>query len=116
MGFSLCWLAVKGKPPQAARDVLGFQLTTERESIPESPISAVEMPNGWYLIVCQHTERVASDEMLQTLSAGCELVTCFVEEHVMVCSAAGWMDGKQLWAVTHDAQINRRHLEVIGEP
>lgn len=116
MGFSLSWLAVKGKPPQEVREVLGFRPTGKRESIPEAPISAVEMPSGWYLIVCQHTECVASDALLQNLSAGCELVTGFVEEHVMACSATGWKDGKKLWAVTHDSQIDRQHLEVIGEP
>lgn len=116
MGYSLCWLAIKGKPPQVVREVLGFHPTGERESISESPISAVEMPNGWYVIVCDHVEHVATDAMLQQLSAGCEIVTCFIEEHVMVSAATGWGDGKQLWAVTHDSQKDRRHLDVKGQP
>ncbi len=117
MGYSLSWLAVRGKPPQAVRDELGFRLTGKREEIPESAISAVEMPNGWYLIVADHQEHVGSDAALQRLSSGgCELVTCFVEEHVMVSQATGWSDGQMKWSVTHDAQKDRKHLEVQGEP
>jgi hypothetical protein len=42
--------------------------------------------------------------MLQKLSAGCEIVTGDVEEHVMVSVATGWMDGQKLWSVVHDGQ------------
>lgn len=117
MGYSLSWLAVKGKPPQSVRDELAFRPTGKREEIPESELSAVEMPSGWYLIVSDHTEQVCSDDTLQRLSSsGCQLVTCFVEEHVMFSRATGWHDGKMIWSVTHDAQKDRKHLEVQGEP
>jgi len=90
MGYSLSWLAVKGKLPQAIRDELSFRMTDEREEIPESDLTAVEMPSGWYLIVSNHSEQVVSDAAMQRLSSsGRELVTCFVEEHVMVSRA--WM-------------------------
>jgi hypothetical protein len=49
-------------------------------------------------------------------SSGCELVTCFVEEHVMVSRATGWKDGHLRWSVTHDAQKGLMHLDVQGEP
>jgi hypothetical protein len=51
MGYSLSWLAVRGKPPQTVRDELQFRPTGGRETSPESGLSAVEMPNGWYVIV-----------------------------------------------------------------
>jgi hypothetical protein len=57
MGYSLSWLAIKGKSPQAVRDELGFHPTGKREEFPESELSACEMPNGWYLIVSDHTEQ-----------------------------------------------------------
>jgi hypothetical protein len=117
MGYSLSWIAVKGKPPQAVRDAFSFRMTDEREEIPESDLSAVEMPSGWYLIVSNHTEQVVSDAAMQHLSSsGCELVTCFVEEHVMVSKATGWKDGRFIWSVTHDVQKGRQHLDVQGEP
>ena len=117
MGFSLSWLAVKGKPPQVIRDELSFRMTEMREEIPESELSAVEMPSGWYLIVSNHTEQVVSDAaMRQLCSSGCELVTCFVEEHVIVSRATGWKDGHLIRSVTHNAQKGLLDLEVQGEP
>jgi hypothetical protein len=117
MGYSLSWLAVKGKPPQAVLDELALRPTGQREEIPESGLSAVATPNGWYLIVADHTDRVCPDDVMQRLaSSGCELVTCFVEEHVMASRATGWRDGKMIWSITHDVQKGRKHLEVLGEP
>jgi len=116
MGYSLSWLAIKGKPPQAVRDELGLRPTGAREEIPESNLSGAQLPNGWYLIVSNHTEQVAPDAAMQRFSVACgELVTCFVEEHVMVSKASGWKDGQRKWSVTHDAQKGRSHLEVHGE-
>jgi len=116
MGYSLSWLAVKGKSPQAVRDALSFHPTGECEEIPESAISAAETPNGWYLIVANRREQVTSDFLLKRLSeSDCEIVTCFVEEHVMVSQATGWRDGKRTWLLNHDCQQGLRHLEVEGD-
>ena len=116
MGYSLSWLAVRGKSPQAIRDELGFRPTGEREETAEADLTAAEMPNGWYLIVSNRSTQVASDAALQRLSSsGCELVTCFVEEHVMFSSATSWKDGRKSWSVTHDAQHGIEHLETEGE-
>src|SRR5579862_7370539 len=117
MGYSLSWLAVRGKPVQEVRDALGFRPTGQREEIPESDFSAAEMPNGWYLIVANHSEQVASDSALHRLSAsGCEIVTCFIEEHVMVSKSTGWKDGTMRWSVTHDSEERLWHLDTQGEP
>jgi len=115
MGYSLSWLAVKGKPPQAVRDQLGFRPTGEQEEIPEADLTGVEMPGGWYLLVSNRSEQVASDEAMQRLSSsGGELVTCFVEEHVMFSSATSWKDGHRIWSVIHNAQERRDHLDTQG--
>jgi hypothetical protein len=85
MGYSLSWIAVKAKPPQAIRDEFSFKMTDQREEIPESDLTAVEMPGGWCLIVSNHTEQVVSDAAMRRLaSSGCEFVTCFVGEHAIV--------------------------------
>ena len=116
MGYSLSWLAIRGKSAEAVRDELGFRPTGKREQIPEAALSAVEMPNGWYLIVSNRSEQVADDATMQRLSSsGCALVTCFVEEHVMVSRASTWAGGRSKWSVTHDAQQGHGHLEAHGE-
>lgn len=115
MGYSLSWLAIKGKLPQTVLDELGFRVTEEGEAMPESDLTAAELPNGWYLIVANRSEQVVPDGVLKQLSAGCEAVTCFVEEHVMFSSATGWKDGRRCWLVRHNAQKQRDHIEAEGE-
>lgn len=51
MGFSLSWLAVRGKVPHAVRDELGVRPTGHRQEVPDSPVVGAESPAGWYLIV-----------------------------------------------------------------
>src|ERR1051325_12098610 len=110
MGYSLSWLAVRGKSSDAVRDALGFRPTGEREEFPESDLAAAEIPNGWYLIVSNRSERVAADDALQRLTApGAEAVTCFVEEHVMFSQAAGWKDGRNNSAVVPKCHDEQRH-------
>ena len=116
MGYSLAWLAVRGKPPEAVREELGFTLTGEREEFPESPLSGAQIPGGWYLIVTQRSGYVALDSTLEKLSSGCELVTCFLEEHVMCSFAAGWKDGRENWSLAHESAKGRGNLVVKGEP
>lgn len=116
MGYSLSWLAVKGMPAQAVRDQLNFRPTGDREEFAESDLSAVEMPNGWYVVVSNRSEQVASDAQMQRLSSsGAELVTCFVEEHVMVSAATGWKEGRKIWSVIHSTRERRDHLDAQGE-
>lgn len=115
MGYSLSWLAIKGKSPDTVREALGLRPTGAREEFPESELCAAELPGGWYLVVSDHTPYVAPDAALPTLSAGCELVTCFVEEHVMASAATGWKDGRKLWSVTHDAQRGHEHFVAEGD-
>jgi hypothetical protein len=116
MGFSLSWLAVKGKSPQAVREELGFHATGKRQQIPEADLAAAELPGGWYLIVSNRNEQVAADSAMQRLvSACCELVTCFVEEHVMCSNATGWKDGRRSWTVIHDAEHGIEHLVTEGD-
>ena len=115
MGFSLSWIAVRGKSPQEIRNVLAFRQTGEREEFPESELTAAEAPNGWYLIVANRRMEVASDLKLQKLSeSDCEVVTCIVEEHIMVSQASGWKNGSRTWFLNHDSQRGLRHLEVRG--
>src|SRR4051794_33585921 len=98
MGYSLSWVAVKGKKSEEVRQVLGLKLTEEREEIPESELCGAELPSGWYLVIANHKKQVASNEQMKILSEDCELITCFAEEHVMCSQAIGWKNAQQLWS------------------
>src|ERR1700677_363731 len=121
MGFSIFYLAVKGKSPDAVHQELGLHATGERECFPESPVTAAVLADGWHLTVWNHARiRKAVQAgsrgcILDRLSSGCELLTCYAEEHVMYSAATAWKDGRKIWAVIHDAQKNTRHLVAEGE-
>lgn len=112
MGASLSWYAVRGKTPEAV--LQDFGLKNVGKEHPESPLCGGLMPNGWYLVI-QERHEFTSDEV-RRLSISCEVVACFVEEHVMVSRAAQWKNGAQIWSVTHDAQKSGEHLDVQGDP
>lgn len=116
MGYSQSWLAVRGKPPAAVLEALNLRGTGTREEIAESPIVGAALATGWYLIVAGRSgHQLLGDQTLQGLSAGCEIVTGDVEEHVMVSAATCWKDGHRVWSVTHDAQHDIGHLQTEGE-
>src|SRR2546430_2051623 len=116
MGVSLSWLAVKGGTRELVLGALGLRGTGTCEEIPESDITGVELPTGWYLIVANRGYPPFMEEnTLTRLSATAEVVTCFVEEHVMCSSADRWQNGHQMWSVLHDAQRGIGHLEQKGD-
>jgi hypothetical protein len=114
VGYSLAWLAIKGKAPEAIRDGLGLYRTGAQQPFPEPNVTAATLLNGWYLIVADDVH-VASDAVLEAMTRECEAVTCFVEEHTMLSTAAGWRNGNLIWAVTHNSQHGIDHLEIQGE-
>jgi len=116
MGYSMSWAAVKGSTPQAVRDTLALRATGTREEIPESDITAAELPSGWYMVVSDRDGlQLTSGEVLARLSALGEVIACFVEEHVMFSSAECWRSGRRVWSVQHDAQRGIEHLTAEGE-
>jgi hypothetical protein len=119
MGFSLSWAAVKGSTPAAVLEALALRGTGATEEIPESEITGAELPGGWYLIVSQRDcLDFINDKVLARLSSLGEVVTCFVEEHVMCSFAACWRGGQRVWSVYHDSggRNGNSHLEIKGEP
>ena len=116
MGFSISWVAVRGKPVSTLWEELGVRPTGERDEFPDFPIAGAELPGDWYLIFADHFDSPFLEEAaLERLSSGGEVVTCAVEEHVMFSEAARWQDGRQIWSIRHDAQEGIKHLEANGE-
>jgi len=116
VGFALSWLAVKGRSPERVLDALGWRVTGRQEEFPESPLTSAVLPTGWFSIVMQRADAHDGTLDLGSLSQEAEVVTCVVEEHVMVSAASEWADGKEKWSIRHDAQQGLGHLEISGEP
>ena len=112
MGASLSWFAVRGKTPEVI--LREFGLRNVGKAYHKTPYGGGALPSGWFLV--EHGRHEFTDDEVRGLSRGCEVIACFVEEHVMVSRAAGWKIGEQIWSVTHDAQESDDHLEVVGKP
>lgn len=117
MGFSASWFAVQGKDPEHVLGALGLSRTGEKEEFPDSGLSCVELPGGWFLVhINRFDSPLSSQATLASLSAGCRLVACRVEEHVMYSAATCLEDGVRMWHVEHDAQQDIYHLSSEGNP
>jgi hypothetical protein len=113
MGYSLSWLAIRGKSREEIHRDLKITPTGTYSEFPESPCMGAQV-GDWYLVIKDHEVFEDLDQVAR-LSTGCEVVSCFVEEHVMVSEAVGWRDGKKIWFVLHDTQKKIGHMEAKGE-
>ena len=117
MGFAISWIAVSGKKPQQVLEELGLSPTGEKEEFPESNFTCASLPGSWFLVFAnEFGSSITSEKVLISLSAGCKLVSCQVEEHVMFSSAAYYSNGSQAWRIEHDAQQSIYHLFTAGSP
>jgi hypothetical protein len=91
---------------------LGLRPTGEVEEIPESPISSLAL-GEWFLVVANDFAFVERAPLAR-IAQRAELVTCAVEEHVMISAASGWKAGLRSWAVRHEAERGITHLDVSG--
>ncbi len=108
------WLAVKGKAPEAvcaALDLSAGMAVTKRGTF---ALEGAASDAGWYLIAAAGQDhRLIQEPVLTALSAGCEVLTCTVEERNLVSAATGWVNGRRLWSVSYDGE--ERPGEVTAE-
>lgn len=118
MGFHGCWLAAKDIDDDFLAGIIGLSLTDEEISHPfEAPHCFGHLPNGWTLCVLSNwEERLVQPDLLSKVSYSTEVMACLVEESSMICSAQLWSNGRKVWEVTHNAQIDVNHLEFEGVP
>jgi hypothetical protein len=117
MGFHVSWLTALGKTPGVVRTELGLTETDEREYVPESDVTAVLLPSGWYLVFFNEPLPAEFDEVtLSKLSQGAAVMAFVVEETSMVSLARGYANGALVWEAVHDANEGMEHLEVTGAP
>jgi hypothetical protein len=115
MGFSFTSVAVRGSNRDAVLAALGLRGTQTHEEIPESDITGASLPSGWYLVTANREyPTFAENPTLKQLSHKTEVVTCFVEEHVMCSAASLWAEGQEVWSVMHAADQHIEHLEAKG--
>jgi len=117
MGFSISWLAIRGKSKADVLRELRLCDTAEVDRVNESPVSGAELPTGWYVLFLNDVLHPYIElPALQRLSEGCEVVGAQVEEHVMVSASFSYRNGKRQWNITHEAEKGLENLETEGAP
>lgn len=117
MGFHVSWFTVFGKPPSVVRNELGLTETNDREYVPESDVTSVLLPSGWYTVFFNDPQPAEFDEAtLCKISQGAAVMVFVIEEGSMVSLARGYVDGAGTWEVVHDANEGMEHLAVTGTP
>ncbi|MBC8134918.1 MAG: hypothetical protein H8F28_03410 [Fibrella sp.] len=114
MGFSVSYLAVRGKSHGEVLNELNSQMTRDIDDALEAPFSCSTGYRDWFILFANSSIYACTVPLAQ-LSLDCEIVTCSVEEHVMFSQASLWKDGEEKWSLTHDAQQSITHLDSIGE-
>lgn len=115
MGVSLSWVAVQGLSAEYALSRLGLKHTGNTCSYPFKGIASHGLLADWFLVMagrCDH--RIGLPPSLSTLSAGCRLVACALEEHVNYASTALWQDGQLIWRVEHQGDLDPENMSCQG--
>jgi hypothetical protein len=115
MGLSDSWIAVRGIDRSQVVERLGLEETGREVEKWSALLALGDMPNGW-LIVRSRNFDYPKPKMLAPLSAGAELLSCQVEEHVMVSIAHGFRDGLLTWSAVHEPDKGLYSLVVEGTP
>jgi hypothetical protein len=116
MGVSFSYLAVRGGKRDSVLGILGLRGTGIFEEIPESDITGAALPTGWYLILADRDHPPFMEgKTLARLSAAGEVLTWFIEEHVMCSYAALWSGGRQHLSVAHFSDKGINHLKTEGD-
>jgi hypothetical protein len=114
MSISVSWVAVKGASKDAVLDALGLVETGDVEDADDLPECAwAELPGGWQVVAATEFD-CAEPEYLAALSAGGVAIGFQISEVVMVSTAYGYEDGREVWSVVHDPDVDVDDIEVTG--
>jgi len=109
------WLVVKGKTPEAVCNELHLRGAYRGDTTKWNLVGAGS-DLGWYLVVAHGREhRLINEAVIARLAAGCEVLTCTVEEQQIYSAAAGWRDGHRLWAIAYDGEEGPSDVVIDGD-
>jgi hypothetical protein len=111
------WLAVRGKSPEAVRSELRLRESTlHGDDKLTFQIVGASSDAGWYLITARGRDhRLIQESVVKTLSVGCEVLTCTVEEQAIFSAATCWRDGSRMWSVSYDGEESATDVVVEGD-
>jgi len=121
MGAALSYVAIRDKPDSGllkSLHIIEMPSDTDLHALyGADTINGCVFESGWFVITNYgDPQDLLSPKILKQLSAESRLVACEVEEHVMCSTAAGWINGEQVWSVVYDSQEADEEIVVTGKP
>ncbi len=115
MGFKISWIGFKGLSKGDVLSNIGFHDSGRHDDANEASFSLAELPTGWSILFSNDIE-FGSPENLRSLSNGADILSCQVHEGVMYSAVHQAAEGRDLWSVCHDCQIDMYNLSVSRNP
>ena len=111
------WLAVRGKSPETVCRELRLRASSlHGDDKLKFQIVGAHSDAGWYLIIASGRDhRLIHESVLKSLSVGCEVLTCTVEEQVIFSAATCWRNGSRVWSVTYEGEDAATDVVVEGD-
>jgi len=114
VGIKQSWIAVKDRSQAELLEALGFTEAEPVNDFVDAPYVVRQQADGW-VILAGHNRRFDVDRHLPKLTEGF-VFACMIDEGVMVSFARAQQDGRPLWSVTHDPDVNLDGVTVEGTP
>ena len=106
-----------GQAPETVRDELRLRASSlHGDDKLTFQIVGASSDAGWYLIVARGRDhRLIQEPVVKSLSVGCEVMTCTVEEQVIFSAADLLAHGSREWSVTYDGEEAATDIVVEGK-
>ena len=114
MGYRITWIAVKAMPKSELLEHFGFHDTGEIDEANEAAFSVAELPTGW-TVLWANDPTFAKSEICSPLSVKAPVLSCWVNETIMLSSVNYFENGNYLWFVGHDSQEGMTNLQSEGQ-
>lgn len=115
MGFSICWIGVKGQDKIGALKLFEMRDTGVEDETNDAPYSAANTESNWAIIWSNDLTFAGDEPRLGRISKMSPLLACFVEEHTMFSLAILYEGGEAIWSIMHQGDgEDVFHLEKAG--
>ena len=115
MGWSVSWVAVKGREPADVFRALGLEETGVSVGEFIRPFATCQTPSGWLIIQSNNFDYFGPARLAQ-ISTGAEAIGVQAEDHVMVSGIRAFRDGVEVWSLSHDPEVEQDHAATTGTP
>lgn len=115
MGVGLNWIARQGVDETGLLERLGLEPSGSATDEINSEYACTVLPNGWFVLVSGRA-LLKLDEILPVVSEDGFALGGESDDRSMGSELLGYRNGARTWAVTHDPDVDRFGLTVVGDP